>query len=211
MSENNSNNKTMLTEIEQLKNKIIELEKNSSKVELIETIQQLKESNSQLETSFQELKKTNQQLSRQNHNLLASEEKYQLLTKNLSDIIYIVDKNGIIEYISPQTEQYGIDSKSLISTSFFEMIHPNDRKKTADKFKLIEKTNKGLPSVFRILDNNGDVCWLEDKGRVQRDTDGNYIGFTGVIRDITKRKRAEEALLEKTKQIELLLNGANLG
>ena len=211
MSENNINNKTFFTEVDQLKNTIIELEKNSSKVELIETIQQLKESNSQLETSLQELKKSNQQLLEQNRSLLASEEKYRLLAENLSDIIYTVDKYGIIEYISPQTEQYGIDSKSLISTSFFDFIHPDDRKKVVKKFKLIEKTSKGLPSIFRILDSNGNVCWLEDKGRIQRDADGDFIGHTGVIRDITKRKRAEDALLEKNIQIELLLNGANLG
>ena len=47
--------------------------------------------------------------------LRESEEKYRTLTENMSDIVYSLDRNGILTYISPQTKQYGIPSDMLIS------------------------------------------------------------------------------------------------
>ena len=124
--------------------------------------------------------------------LRESEEKYRDLAENMTDIAYSMDLNGILTYISPQTKQYGIDPETLISRNLMEIIHPEDQENVAKDYQRALEAGEGFPSTFRVLDAKGVVHWFEDVGKIQRDKDGNITGLTGVLRDITKRKQAEE-------------------
>ncbi len=64
---------------------------------------------------------------------------------------------------------------------------------------------------FRILTENGALRWLEDQGRVETNAAGNPIRALGVIRDITDRKYAEQALQASNDRLQLALDAARLG
>ncbi|MEA2096359.1 MAG: PAS domain S-box protein [Candidatus Cloacimonadota bacterium] len=125
-------------------------------------------------------------------NLRESEEKYRTLTENMSDIIYSLDRDGIITYISPQTKQYGTPAETLISKNLLEIVHPEDREKIAKEYQKTLETGKEFPSIFRTLDAKKEVHWFEDIGKIQRDKEGNITGLAGVLRDITDRKQTEK-------------------
>ena len=120
-----------------------------------------------------------------------SEEKYRNLTENMFDIVYSMDINGVLTYISPQTKRYGIDPEKLISKNLLEIIHPEDREKLGMEFRRTLETGKEFPSTFRVPDAKGDIHWFEDIGKIQRDKNGNITGLAGVLRDVTERKKAE--------------------
>lgn len=59
--------------------------------------------------------------------LQQSERRFRLITENMLDTIYLIDRNFIIQYASPAFERIlGIPCKDLIGKSFFHGIHPDD-------------------------------------------------------------------------------------
>ncbi len=124
--------------------------------------------------------------------LRESEENYRTLAENTSDIVYAVDAKGMLTYLSPQVACYGFSPESLTSRKFFDAVLPEDRERLLADFKHTLATGEEFPSEFRVLDAQGNIHWLEDHGKVQRDQKGNIVGIVGVLRDICERKRLEE-------------------
>jgi PAS domain S-box-containing protein len=128
---------------------------------------------------------------RMEESLKSSEEKYKNLSENISDLPYSYDKYGVITHIGPQVRRYGYTPDELISKSLFRFIHPEDRDMIMQDFKTLLKTGKETISVFRIVTKKGDFRWMEEFGKLQKDK-GRLVGVSGILRDITDRKKAEQ-------------------
>jgi PAS domain S-box-containing protein len=126
--------------------------------------------------------------------LRESEAKYRFLLENVNDIVYSIDGQGIVTYMSPQVRRYGLQPGEIIGRNFLDFISPEDRQAVGTDAQRSISTGQEFPSQFRILDSQGQAHWFEDLGRVRRDPAGNAVGLSGVLRDITERKFAEEAL-----------------
>ncbi|MCE5250367.1 PAS domain S-box protein [bacterium] len=123
-----------------------------------------------------------------------SEEKYHRLTESINDIIYSIDAQGTITHLGPQILRYGYSLDDALSRDFFEFVVPEDRESVMIDFQRSLTQGEEFPSQFRMRDKKGNIRWFEDNGMVQRDDHGNIVGLTGILRDITDRKQAEEAL-----------------
>ncbi len=123
-----------------------------------------------------------------------NEEKYRLLTESTNDLVYIVNSEGIVTYVGPQVAKYGFTPDEIASKSMLEFIDPEDRDKVAHDFLESMSSGTEFPAEFRIVDKTGNRFWFEDRGKVQRDESGNIIGLTGMLHDITERKKAEQSL-----------------
>jgi len=128
--------------------------------------------------------------------LRESEEKYRALVERMNDVPYTTNAEGIATYIGPQIARYGLRPEEVTSRRFLEFLVPEDRERVARDFQETMSTGREFPTEFRIANKEGQVYWLEDHGKVQRDATGRIVGMTGVLRDISDRKRAEDALRE---------------
>jgi PAS domain S-box-containing protein len=127
--------------------------------------------------------------------LRESEEKYRSLAENTSDIVYSLNLKGELVFISPRVRHYDYEPDELIGTNFLELVSPEDREMvSADFEKSISDRKISPPIEFRILNREGKTFWLEERSQFNYDEQGEIIGLTGVARDITERKIAEEAL-----------------
>ena len=81
-------------------------------------------------------------------------------------------------------------------------VHPED---VPGLFALAKKAfHEGgdIQTEFRIVRADGEVRWLDLWGKIFRDAAGRPVRMTGVNKDITERKRAEEALRGRERELE---------
>jgi PAS domain S-box-containing protein len=132
--------------------------------------------------------------------LRMSEEKYRLFTEKSNDIIYSMDTAGNITYVSPQVSRYGYTPEEIISGGLSSVILTEDLPGVLEDTRITLSTGKPTASVFRIRDKSGAIVWLEDNDTGVYDSSGKVMAAFGIIRDITERKRAEEALKESNER-----------
>ena len=128
--------------------------------------------------------------------LRQSAEHYRTIVENTNDIVYSVDGQGTIKFLSPQATRYGIDPKAAVSKNMLDFISDEDRERVEKEFKKTIMTGIAHASEFRLPGLDSTPVWLEERGSLVRDENGTLSAITGALRDITDRKRTEEALRE---------------
>jgi PAS domain S-box-containing protein len=133
-----------------------------------------------------------------------SEAKYRLISENIQDVITILDTKGNIYYISPSGSKIsGFTEEEFKSNSYFEMIHPDDRK-ALDNFienEIFDDNENKL--IYRCKVKNGTYHWNESLVTVLEKKDGLTL-LLASTRDISARIKAEEELnkaLQKEKEL----------
>lgn len=127
--------------------------------------------------------------------LYQSETQFRLLAENASDMIARLTTAGKMFYISPACKTVlGYNPEEMVGMSSFDLIHPEDSPAIRDMFK---NTKGGAPYTvaFRARHKNGHYVWLETSARAIIDVHTReVVEIQSASRDITERKRAEEAL-----------------
>ncbi len=134
--------------------------------------------------------------------LKRSEEKYRLISENAHDLIAIVNTKFQIEYINDQPcfNTLGYKSNELIGKSVFNLVHPDDL--GSSKKSLITGLKSGKEILeLQIKHKNGKWIWIDAKGNLFQDTDGDFKGIV-IGRNITERKQSEQALLNLNRELE---------
>ncbi|MET4206652.1 PAS domain-containing sensor histidine kinase [Bradyrhizobium sp. LA2.1] len=142
--------------------------------------------------------------------LLREEERYRLLARNMSDVISRHRRNGAVQFISPAVEaMLGMPVAQLLGHGLFDRVHVADR--PAYLTALSDAARGDVRSVeFRLRREPAgsergqvDFIWVEmrcrplDQDMGRQDIDGDATReaeVVGVMRDVTDRKLAEQAL-----------------
>jgi two-component system cell cycle sensor histidine kinase/response regulator CckA len=88
----------------------------------------------------------------------------------------------------------GYSSEELQASSSFEQIHPDDREGVKKAAEDARRSGIGKTLEYRLRHKNGTWLVLESTSSVIRNAKGEPEKLVIVNRDITERKRAEEAL-----------------
>jgi two-component system cell cycle sensor histidine kinase/response regulator CckA len=127
--------------------------------------------------------------------LLEREELFHLISENAADMIAMVDMEGkrLFNSLSYQ-KVLGYSPEELQSSSAFEQIHPDDRDRVKHAAEDARRTGIGKTLEYRLRHKDGTWLVLESTSSVIRNANGDPEKFVIVNRNITERKRAEEAL-----------------
>ena len=130
--------------------------------------------------------------------LEAGEKRFRAWIENSSDLITVVDLHGIIQYQSPSVRDLlGYDQEEVLGKAAFAFIDPEDLEKmTAHFAETVQSPEYGASAQCRIRHKDGSWRFMEAKGQIYTDEHGELVALIS-SRDITERKRAEEALQEK--------------
>ena len=80
--------------------------------------------------------------------------------------------------------------------AFLDFVHPEDRKKVDEAFTSSLEKDLYNSIEHRIITSKGNLKFVEERWRVEHDTQGRPVRAVGTCQDITERKRADAALLE---------------
>jgi PAS domain S-box-containing protein len=130
--------------------------------------------------------------------LRESEEKFRALVETTSDFIWEVDAAGKYTYVSPQVRTLlGFDPQEMMGKTPFELMPPEEAASVGTEFNRIIASHLPITTLENLcLHKDGHTVILETSGVPRYEKDGSFAGYRGIDRDITKRKHAEEALLE---------------
>jgi PAS domain S-box-containing protein len=136
----------------------------------------------------------------------ASEERYRSLVESVHDLLSELDQDGRVLYLSPNhREALGYEPDELLGRSVFDFIHPDDLPTVLAEFG---KDAGKVVCRFRHKDNSWR--WLESSGKAHFTARGEFRGVI-VSREITERKRMEDALQESLTLLEKAQEVAHLG
>jgi two-component system cell cycle sensor histidine kinase/response regulator CckA len=124
----------------------------------------------------------------------ADEEKYRTILEHIEDGYYEVDLTGKYTFVNPSVCKYhGRSPEELIGQSFRKFFSNPEAAQIV--FKIFnEMFRTGLPAdlfVYQIIRKDGEIRDLEMSASVILDAEGKPVGFRGIGRDVTDRKRWE--------------------
>jgi diguanylate cyclase (GGDEF)-like protein/PAS domain S-box-containing protein len=130
-----------------------------------------------------------------------SENHYRLLAENTGDMITHVGPDGRRVFVSPAShEVLGWEAQQLMGVSPLELAHPDDREEFAAMLAALQRGEKPPAAQYRARDREGNYVWVETQGRPLAGGEG----FVLAVRDISRRKHAEDQLAAATRELLLL-------
>ncbi|MFN0133837.1 MAG: PAS domain S-box protein [Phycisphaerales bacterium] len=91
-----------------------------------------------------------------------------------------------------------------------QLVHPEDRELAAADLRCL-LAGQRVEREVRLLRPDGSVRWIHASSKPDVDAEGRVRGFFSAVRDITDRKRADDALLERERELRVLLERLPIG
>ncbi len=141
-----------------------------------------------------------------------SERRYRQIIESASDVIYRVNPEGCFTYVNPvATHILQASEEELLSMHYTEIVHPQYKKQVQEFYK--QQFTEKIPNTyleFPIILKSGAKIWVGQNVQVSEE-DGKILELTALARDITDRKKAEEALHLTSTRLSTLISSMHTG
>ncbi|MBR1157227.1 sensor domain-containing diguanylate cyclase [Bradyrhizobium sp. JYMT SZCCT0428] len=133
------------------------------------------------------------------------ERGYRLLAENVEDVVTRVDMNGKRLYISPSIEKLlGWSAAEIISQSAYGNLHPGHREIVKTVLEGLGPDNPTAACEYLTCRKDGTYVWVEAQMSYIADPREPSPEIVAVVRDISKRKAAEEQLMAANERLKEL-------
>ncbi|MBK8386703.1 MAG: EAL domain-containing protein [Candidatus Accumulibacter sp.] len=137
-----------------------------------------------------------------------SERLHRFLVEQSPDIIYTLDKNGVFIFVNGRVQALlGYSREELLGKHYSLIVHPDDQEHARFAFNERRIGDRASTNVeirlqtksngIRHFENRTIVTILSSQGIYaahEGPADLHFMGTSGVARDITDRKKAEETI-----------------
>ena len=140
------------------------------------------------------------------------EDRFRSMIQSSSDMIFILNSSRILTYESPSVSRIlGYEEDYFLSRSPFSLVHPEDIGRIQENMSLVySNKNRGVPIEFRFKKADGSWVYLEALASNLSDNIA-VGGIVIVARDITERKRAEDALKMSEEKFRNIFENMSVG
>jgi diguanylate cyclase (GGDEF)-like protein/PAS domain S-box-containing protein len=139
--------------------------------------------------------------------LRQSEQKYRTILEDIEEGYYEVDLAGNLTFFNDtMCRIHGYPRDEMMGMNNRQYMDKETAKRVYKIFNTVFRTGKGATiNDWQIIRKDGRKLDVESSVSLMRDSGGNPTGFRGVIRDVTERKRAENALRESEEKYRSLV------
>ncbi|MBT4689185.1 MAG: PAS domain S-box protein [Rhodospirillaceae bacterium] len=138
--------------------------------------------------------------------LAGSERQYRAILDNMLDTYYRADAEGRIIMISPSVQTLTGYSQDEVIGKFLAKFYADPAERA--KFLQQLEQNNGVVEAYEALmrHKNGEPIWVSTSARYVLDDKGRVVGIEGTSRDISERKKADDALGKSEGQLRLIID-----
>ncbi|WP_432363983.1 PAS domain S-box protein [Sporosarcina sp. UB5] len=127
--------------------------------------------------------------------LISSEKKYRLIAENMTDLVTIIDENGVITYASPSvTPVLGFPLEYYEGENVSDRVHPEDLPEIIRRLYSLFQSRGSAEIEFRCEHKAKEWIWLEAKGTYFVDGKSDESFLLVVSRVIEEKKMMREKL-----------------
>ncbi|KAM3102116.1 sensor histidine kinase [Phormidesmis sp. 146-20] len=135
-----------------------------------------------------------------------SEEKWRALSVCSPVGIFTCDVLGHVTYTNPKCQEMGgFTLEESLGKGFADSIHPDDRHRVLTDWFTIAHSGQQHADEFRVLHRDGSLRWLQVRTAPIISDQGELVGHTGTVEDITKQKQSESQIKASLREKEALL------
>lgn len=142
------------------------------------------------------------------HALQEREERYELVLAGAEAAIWDWDvPNGRVAFSPRWKELRGLADQEISDREeeWIERIHPEDLERVMEAVRAhFEGRTPVFSEEYRVRHSDGHWIWIHDRGIARRDAEGRVARMAGSETDITVRKRAEEALRSRLRDLQTI-------
>jgi PAS domain S-box-containing protein len=160
-----------------------------------------------------ELTRVNERLVREMAERQLSDEKYRTLVETSPDAVLLVDLEGRVSFASPRAvEMHGSErAEEILGRNPLEFVVPEDHTKLLANLRRTAEEGITRNIEYTLLRKDGTCFSGEASAAAVRDLSGQPTALAVIVRDITERKRTEEALRESEDRLTFALETGRTG
>jgi PAS domain S-box-containing protein len=127
--------------------------------------------------------------------LRKSERQFRLLVETIPALVWRSTSEGELDYLNRRAVEYlGHTAESLAGGRWLELVHPDHRDETLQRWLRSAASGSSYSDEYRLLRADGQYRWIQSVGEPISDTEGRIANWYGLVFDIEDRKRAEMEL-----------------
>jgi PAS domain S-box-containing protein/diguanylate cyclase (GGDEF)-like protein len=135
---------------------------------------------------------------------------FEALALNSADAMVVIDVEGTIRFASPALAIFGYTAAELLGRKVRDFIHADDREAGVAGMRSSLAASGAAVVEWRVLVADGTWCWVEET-ITDLTTDPAVAGIVIHLRDITIRRRTEEALRSSQEHLRSLFYSSPIG
>ncbi len=141
------------------------------------------------------------------------EERYRTIIENIEDGYYEIDLAGNFTLFNDSMCRiHGYPREELMGMNNRQYTDIVNAKKVFETYNHVYRTGEPRRGFdFEIIRKDGSKAYIEVSISLQKDPSGKPTGFRGIVRDITQRKKAEEALQKSEEKYRTILENIEDG
>ena len=144
--------------------------------------------------------------------LKASEEKYRSILESIEEGYYEIDLQGRFTFVNDSTSRIlGQPKNELLGLRLQQFLVNEDDRTLSDTFADCFRTGRPIKAVDCEFQREGVVLYIEASVSPLRGPANHVIGFRGMLRDRTEKKKLEMDLLESHRKLQHARSATILG
>jgi PAS domain S-box-containing protein len=136
--------------------------------------------------------------------LRESEQRFRLVANTAPVMIWMTGPDSRCTFLNQTWLDFtGRSAKTELANTWAEGVHPDDFQHSLDTYTEALDRRQPFRIEHRVRRSDGEYRWVLDVGVPRLDIDGSFAGYIGSAVDVTERKRTEDGLRQKERELTL--------